>query len=272
MTAEPTTVVITGGSSGLGMGLARRHLAKGHTVVLMARNGARLQQACDELTAEDACRGSVHHVACDVGDAEATGVALDRIHGSFGGPARLICSAGILTHARFDETNPREVEHVMRVNFLGAVNTVHAALPHMRAASAPEIILIASIAATMGVYGYSSYCASKHALLGWAESIRYELAPQGFRVVVALPPEFDSPMVDPDRIQRSKENLAVARSIPPIGLQQAIDAVMTGIDGRSHTIVPSFAARAVLAAHRMAPGLTRWVASRKIRSVRRAAQ
>lgn len=265
------SVVITGGSSGLGMGLAQRHLARGYDVVLMARDPERLRSACASLADAPDCRGRVHHVSCDVGDPERTQTAFARARELVGPPDRLICSAGVLAEKRFDATSPSEIDRVMRINFFGAVHAVHAALPHMRGAESPGVVLIASVAAAMGVYGYSSYCASKHALLGWAESIRYELAPEGFRVQVALPPEFASPMVDPDNIQRSAENIAVARSIPPLRLDQAVAGVMAGIDAGRPTIVPSLAARTVLATHRVLPALTRWVSIRKIRAARRGA-
>jgi NAD(P)-dependent dehydrogenase (short-subunit alcohol dehydrogenase family) len=84
-----------------------------------------------------------------------------------------------------------EYERTMRVNYLGSVFAVRAALPHMSAGG--RIVLIGSMAGLTGVAGYSSYCPTKFAVRGLAEALTMELRPRGITVSLATPPDVDTP-------------------------------------------------------------------------------
>lgn len=259
-------VVITGGSSGLGLGLAEHYVAEGARVALLARNPEKLQAAAALLRAASP-DAQVLALPCDVSDADATRAAFERIAVELGTPDTVVCSAGVLDEARFDETTVERMRQIMDINFFGVVQTVQAALPHLRKVERPRIAIIASVAAVMGVYGYTSYCASKHALLGFAECLRIEQQPLGIRVQIALPPEFKSPMVDPDLIERSTANIAMAKTIPPLTLEQAVEGVWAGLRGNRFVFAVGPVASTVTVMHRMFPRISRWVVDRQLRAL-----
>jgi 3-dehydrosphinganine reductase len=121
----------------------------------------------------------------------------------------------------------------------------------------------------LGVYGYSAYCASKHAIHGLTGALRMELAPQNIRVHLVCPPEFESPMVDALNQNRSEENRAIATTIPPMRAEAVADAILRGLRREQYEIVVGTPARLVRLGDRLLPALSRHVADRKLAKLRR---
>jgi 3-dehydrosphinganine reductase len=161
-------VVVTGGSSGLGLELAHRLADEGARITLVARDARKLAAAAADLRDRrpSACVGVE---SLDVSDEEATPRSMQRIAEANGGIDVLINSAGILREGRFDELPARAFRDVMNVNYFGIVNATRAALPHLLA-SRGRLVNIASMAGLTGVFGYTPYCGAKHALVGLTEA------------------------------------------------------------------------------------------------------
>jgi 3-dehydrosphinganine reductase len=260
-------IVITGGSSGLGLELAHRLAAEGARLTLIARDRHKLDQAAQEL--RDRHGGA--HVAVeslDVRDEAAINACLRRIADTYGRIDMLINSAGILREGYFDKLALEVFREVMEVNYFGLLIATRAALPHLRA-SRGRLVNIASMAGLTGAFGYTSYCASKHALVGLTEALRYELEPQGIRVHLVCPGEFDSPMVDELNRYRTPENRAHVLTIPKASAAAIADATMAGIRADRFVIVPGTATRLAAFAIRHFPGLMRALGDRAIRRVQR---
>ena len=258
--------LITGGSSGLGLALAKALVARGDTVALLARDEARLEQAAAMLRA--ATPGArVFLLASDVQDAELLAVGCDALANSLGGIDVLVNSAGILKEGYF-ETLPADAHRdVMAINYFGTLNAIRAALPHLKKSAQPRIVNIASVAGLAGVFGYSAYCASKHALVGLSEALRYEFAPQGITLQLVCPGEFDSPMVDALDRTRTPENREHTLTIPKVGVDVIVDAVLRGLDSKDFLIVPGTLAKLSVAGLRHFPGISRAVGDARVRKV-----
>ncbi|MBN8412389.1 MULTISPECIES: SDR family NAD(P)-dependent oxidoreductase [Halomonas] len=268
-------IVITGGSSGLGLALAGRLLDKGARVTLVARQRARLESAQRSLIA---ARPSavVEIEALDVTDAAATRSGMDAIAARTEGIDGLINCAGILREGYFETLTDNDFREVMEVNYFGPLNATRAALPHLVAGSnndtstgAPTawLINIASVAGLTGVFGYTPYCASKHALVGLTESLYYELSPRGIRVQLACPGEFDSPMVDQLEQGRTPENRAQTLSIPKASVDAIADDIMAGLAQGDFLIVPTRKARLATLGMRLLPSLSRRLMRRTVERV-----
>jgi len=259
--------VITGGSSGLGLALAIELAKGGDQLALIARNRAKLEVAATEIcTAVPGAKVSCYSV--DVCDASAVQESIDKIIAQTGGIDLLINSAGILREACFEETTEAVFRETFDINLFGLINCCRAALPSLKANSG-TIINIASMASHTGVFGYTAYCASKHAVKGFTESLYYELKPQGVRVQLICPPEFDSPMVDAMNENRSPENMAQTQQIPKEPVEVIVRDTLKAIDsGRYHTIT---GLRATLMGFSMQhfPGVGRWMSNRIISQARR---
>lgn len=227
--------VITGGSSGLGLALAFALAELGDELVLIARNPAKLEAAAAEIRA--AVTGAkVSYYSVDVSDNPALQQSFERIIEQMGGIDLLINSAGVLREARFEDTTEAIFRETFDINLFGVINCCRVALPSLKENSG-TIVNIASMASHSGVYGYTAYCASKHALKGFTESLYFELEPQGVRVQLICPPEFDSPMVDALDGGRSPENLAQSLMVPKEPVDVIVRDTMRAIrSGRYHTI------------------------------------
>jgi|SRR5690606_30487437 len=177
-------IVITGASEGIGRALACELAPDRPRLVLCARNAARLEEAAA------ACRASgaeVLTVQADLSSQEACQRLIDRAVERFGAIDVLVNNAGITMWSRLDEMqNLSALEHVMRVNYLSAAFVTHAALPHLKK-SRGLIVAVASLAGLTGVPERTGYAASKHAMVGFFESLRIELAGSAVDVTLVAP-------------------------------------------------------------------------------------
>lgn len=258
---EGKRIVITGGSSGAGKELARQLLARGAVVVLLARDRQKLEAARDELAGPGETRRVAVH-PCDVTSPENVEATFAPLRNA--GIDMLFCSAGVLTEGPFDEQPLDAYQRVMSTNFFGTLHCVRAALPELRRTRG-RIVNIASVAGLLGVYGYGPYCSSKHALVGLSETMRIELAPQGVRVHLVCPPEFDSPMVDALERYRSRENRAMARGPGVMSVQSVAAEILAGMEKDRFLIITGRNARIATTFARLFPSRTRALIDRGIR-------
>jgi short-subunit dehydrogenase len=177
-------IVITGASSGIGRALAVELSPQKPRLVLAARDAGRLEQTaehCRRLGTETLV------VPTDVTVGDECRALMDQASSRFGAIDVLVNNAGAAMWSRFDELPDIDIiERVMRVNFLGSVACTHAALPHLKR-SRGLIVAMASISGLIGVPLLSGYSASKHAVIGFFESLRIELAPSGIGVTIIAP-------------------------------------------------------------------------------------
>ena len=178
------TVLITGASEGIGRALALMLATEKPRLALAARSEARLAEAARACTARGA---EVVALPGDVSREEDCRQLVARTLERFGTLDVLVNNAGITMWSRFDEISDLGVfTRLLAVNYLGAVYTTAAALPHLKA-SRGLIVAVASIAGLTGVPERTAYAASKHAMVGFFESLRIELAGSGVGVSIVAP-------------------------------------------------------------------------------------
>jgi len=259
------TIVITGGSSGLGKALAERVAKRGGNLALIARDQKKLLSAQEELKKMAGAGRRIENFPCDVSDAESTMSAFKAIADSLGPPDILINSAGILRESHFEKQGLKTFREVIDINFFGTLHCIKAVLPYFKEKGGGRIVNICSMAGLMGVFGYSAYCSSKHAIAGLTHSIRGELKPLNITVQIVYPHEFDSPMVDEINTYRSIENKMVVQTIPTLSLDTVADAVIEGMEKDKYEIIPGVMARAVARANRWFPGISRMIMDSRIK-------
>jgi short-subunit dehydrogenase len=178
------SIVVTGASQGIGKALCLELARQRPRLVLAARDEAALGEvaaACRERGAE------AHVVPTDVTDVEACRRLIDRAVEAGGGVDVLVNNAGIGLLARLDEVSDLSVyERLMQVNFLGSVYPTSFALPHLKA-SRGQVVAVSSLAGLTGVPGRTGYAATKHAQVGFFDSLRVELRASGVAVTVVAP-------------------------------------------------------------------------------------
>ena len=175
---------ITGASSGLGAGLARRLAADGWRVGLAARRVNRLEA----LAAEIEGRGGRASVCpCDVSDRAEVLAAVQRTERDLGPVDLLVANAGMSVMTRVHSFDAEAVERTLRVNFLGAVYAVEATLPGMLQRHTGQLVAMGSIAGYGGLPNTGAYSASKGALHNFFESLRVDLRGSGVDVTIITP-------------------------------------------------------------------------------------
>jgi short-subunit dehydrogenase len=185
-------ILITGGSSGIGLALAERFAAAGARLFLTARGEDRLQAAVLKLQAMGA---SVAGAAADVGTAEGRALTLATARAAMGGIDVLVNNAGGVRAGRLEEISEAEIEAMVTVDLLAPILLTRAALPALRESGDSLVINIASGLALVGAPFYATYAAAKAGLARFGEALRRELKGEGIHVLTAYPAATDTPMM-----------------------------------------------------------------------------
>ncbi|MEV0325201.1 SDR family oxidoreductase [Micromonospora echinospora] len=167
------TVVITGASAGVGRAVAQRYAARGARLALIARGAAGLAAAAEDCRDRGAAEVVTHQL--DVADAGAVQRAADEVAHRWGALDVWINNAMVSVFAPAWEIPADEYRRVTEVNYLGTVHGTLAALRHMRAYRRGAVVQVGSALAYRGIPLQSAYCASKHAVQGFNDSLRAEL-------------------------------------------------------------------------------------------------
>ena len=182
---EGRVVVITGGSRGLGLVLARLFVDEGARVVLLARDRDELDRARVEL---EACgRGEVMTLRCDVRRRAEVRAAVDTVLDTWRTVDVLINNAGVIQVGPLEHMDHEDFENAMATNFWGPLHAILEVTPVMRHRRFGRIVNISSIGGRVAVPHLAPYSASKFALTGLSDAIRAELDPYGIRVTTVAP-------------------------------------------------------------------------------------
>jgi len=192
-------VVITGASSGIGAATAVACGRAGMRVVLAARRADRLATVAAEVTAAG---GAARVVPTDVSFEDSVRALIDGTVAEWGRVDVLINNAGVGILGTVEQTTPAEFEQLLRVNYLGAVYGVLAALPSMRRQGAGHLVNIASVVGKRASPFRAAYVASKFALVGFSEALRLELRGTGIDVTCVCPigTATDFHLAEPNRL------------------------------------------------------------------------
>ena len=237
--ASKPHAIISGGSSGIGLALARLLAREGWNLTLLARDAARLEAARAELLP-----AAVRLAAADVRDEAAIAEAMNAAIAELGPPELVVASAGIVVPGIFAELPARAFADTLDVNFHGAVHLVRAALPAMRArpgrSERGRIVLISSGAGLIAFYGYTAYAPSKFALRGFAEALRSELKPEGIGVSIVYPPDTDTPQLREELRARPAITSRLAGGARVRSADEVARAILTGVKRRRFAIAPGW--------------------------------
>lgn len=189
---DPRTIVITGGSSGIGAALARRYARPGRTLHITGRDGARLDAAAEEVRR----LGAEVHTAClDVADRAAMAGWLAGVDART--PIDLaVANAGISGGTGGGQEGEEQARAIFAVDLDGVLNTIHPLIGPMVARRRGQLALVSSLAAFRGYAGAPAYCAAKAAVRVYGESLRGVLRRDGVEVTVVCPGFVKSRMTD----------------------------------------------------------------------------
>jgi len=239
-------VLITGASAGIGRALALELAPERPRLVLAARDRGRLDavaDSCRQLGAEATA------IATDVGDEASCRALIAGAIAAYGGLDALVLNAGVSMWARFADLQDLSIfERMVRVNYLGCVYLCAAALPHLLR-SRGQIVGVASVAGLAGVPTRTGYAASKHAQVGFLDSLRIELHGTGVDVTV----------VAPDFVRSEIRERAIGADGRPLGRSPVQEARVMATQECARRIVSAMRGRRRLVIFSARGRLGRWL-------------
>jgi 3-dehydrosphinganine reductase len=249
-------VFITGGSSGIGLETARLLASQGCSLVLFARGEKMLEEARKTIaTGLDNNSQSINTVSMDVADDNDVRQKIKAAVEKFGTPDILINSAGIGTANYFENITYEQFDKAMKINVYGTRNTASAILPFMKQKGSGHIVNISSMAGLIGMFGYSLYCTTKYALVGFSECLRSELKRFNIDVTLVCPPEVDTPFLAEEAKTLPPESRVVKNLAGLMKPEDTAKAIVRGIRKKKFLVVPTLTAKSLFFWHRLSNGL-----------------
>ncbi|MDP9405093.1 MAG: SDR family oxidoreductase, partial [Actinomycetota bacterium] len=262
---DEQVVVVFGASSGIGRVTAATAAARGASVVVSARGEPGLRSLVDEI---QSAGGQAFAMPADTADPDAVRAVADAAVERFGRLDTWAHLAAVGLYAPFTQISAAEFKRVVEVNLLGQVYGAMAALPHLQRDGGGALVHVSSMLAKLSYPLQSPYCAAKHGIDGFVESLRLELRHDGVPVSVTqiLPGSINTPLFD-----KARTKLGVKPTAPPPVYHPALvaDAILYAAQHPVRDIVVGGAAQLQILGQRLAPRLldaglrrTGWTAQR----------
>jgi len=248
---ENQVVALMGASSGIGRGTALQFAERGAKVVVSARNEEGLNSLVEEILDKG---GQATAMPADVTECEQVKAVADRAVEEYGRLDTWVHLAAVLLVASFEETSPEEFARVIDVNLMGQVYGAMAALPHIKREGGGALIHVSSMGAKRSIPLQSAYCASKHGIDSFLESLRVELQREKLPISVTqvMPATINTPLFD-----KARTKLGVKPVAPPPIYQPGIvsEAILHAAENPARDLIVGGAAKAVILSQAASPRL-----------------
>ncbi len=247
-------IVISGGSSGIGLALAKRLAKAGAHLWLVARCEVRLQAAIVEIkSSAQSPAQQFGYTAADLTQPDQASKAAQEMLATAGRVDGLINSVGA-AHPGYVQDLPLDIfQWMMAANYFAPLYLTKALLPALIAQRRGHIINIASAAALLGVFGYSAYGAAKYALVGFSEVLRAEMKPYHIRVSIVYPPDTQTPQLDYENQFKPPETKAIAGTAAARTADQVAEAILRQAEQGKFAIYPAWDVRLIAGLVKLLP-------------------
>jgi short-subunit dehydrogenase len=253
------TVLVTGGSRGLGLVMARELVRQGARLAICARDEAELERARADLVGEGA---DVLAIPCDVTDQEQVNQMVQAVRDRFSEINVVINNAGAIVVGPMELMNPEDYEAAMKIHFWAPLYTTLAVLPEMRQRREGRIVNISSIGGKISVPHLLPYSASKFALTGFSEGLRAELAAYGIAVTTICPglmrtgSPYNASFKGQHRAEFTWFSLSDSLPIISMSAERAARRIIKACKRGEAEVVLSITAQLAVKFHDLFPGLT----------------
>jgi len=245
--------LITGGSSGIGLATAQKLVEGGVNVMLVARDSERLGVAKSRLEAHAAEGAAVSVLALDVSDREMLENVLVPAIRNGVSPDLVVNCAGMVHPNYFEQIDSEIFDTTVAINLTGTWNILKCVVPYLKKGS--HIVNVSSVAGLVGVFGYTSYSATKSGIIGLSEALRNELSLRGIGVSVLCPPDTETPQLAQEDLTKPKETRAIAGNAGVMKPEKVAQALISGVRRKKFFILPGFHTKIIFYAKRFVPEL-----------------
>jgi len=262
-------VFVTGGSKGIGRGIAEECASRGADVAIFARGQSDLEAALTHLR-EIRCRDTQKFAAfqMDVTDSKSVDTSITNAMEELGIPDVLVNNAGLARPRYFEDITIEQFDRTIRTNLSGVWYVTASVVPHMKKRGG-YIVNVSSLAGFMGVFGYSDYAASKFGVMGLSLSLRSELKPSGITVSALCPPDTDTPGFEEENKEKPEETKALSENAKVMDSRDVARAMLKGMRRRKPVIVAGFDSKMIYLASRVVPRLVEFIMDMTIKKVQK---
>lgn len=265
-------VFITGGSSGIGLAIAKSFAKKGNDIVIFARTVSTLESAVDEIKKDASYfsvkKSRVNYYSVDTSNFNDTKTVFEKAISEIGIPDILINCVGIAQPNYFENITPEMFDKTIKTNLYATWNACSILIPYMKQ-NGGHVVNTSSIAGFLGVFGYTDYCMSKFGIIGFSEALRQEVSQFNIKVSVLCPPDTDTPGLHEENKTKPKETKVISGNAKLQHPDFIAKAVLKGMQQNKLLIIPSVDGKITFWLKRFFPGLVDWFIRRSIRKAQR---
>ena len=248
---EEQVIALMGASSGIGRAAALRFADRGAKVVVSARNSEGLNSLVEEIQRHG---GEATAVVAEVTDFDQVKAVADTAAEKYGRLDTWVHLAAVSLFAPFEETTPEEFRRVVEIDLLGQAYGAMAALPHLKRGGRGALVHVTSVVARRAVPLQGAYCAAKHGVDGFLETLRVELGREGWPIGVTnvMPAAINTPFFD-----KARSKLGVRpKGFPPMYAPGVVsDAILYAAEKAPRDIVAGGAGKGMILGQRLSPRL-----------------
>lgn len=245
--------LVVGGSEGIGLAVAGQLVRLGCRVVIAARNVDKLQAAASEIGCET--------MQMDVTDLMAMEKSLDLLKLDF--PELVINCAGLAWSGFLGELSIEQAHEMMDTNYWGTAHLCRSVVPYLRERGGGRIVNTASMAGYMGLFGYTHYCASKYAVVGYTQALRRELAVDGIVVSVFCPPTTLTPGLERENVSKPEEVAKNEANVTPLEAETVARLLLKELPSGREFLIPGWEAKLAFFLSRHTPAILDLFIARK---------
>lgn len=264
---QDKTAFVTGGSTGIGLAIAKAFAKEGSHVVVFARTVSKLEPAINEIKKEAVSPAqSICFYSVDMSNPEDTKAVFEKAIRENRVPDILVNCVGIAQPDYFENITFDIFDKTIKTNLYSTWNSVYTMVPYMKERGG-QIVNTSSIAGFLGVFGYADYCMTKFGIIGFSEALRSELKRYNIKVQVLCPPDTDTPGFEAENKNKPEETKAIGGKATLLKPEFVATTVLKEMQKKSFLIIPGFDGKMTRIIKRFFPWLIDWIMSSSIQKV-----
>ncbi|MBP6323561.1 MAG: SDR family oxidoreductase [Chitinophagales bacterium] len=263
------TAFITGGSTGIGLAIAKSLAAQGSHVIIFARTVSKLENALESIKqSQKNTAQKINSYSVDTSDNIDVKTVFEKAIVEMGTPDILINCVGIAQPDYFENITFEIFDKTIKTNLYSTWNSVYTLVPYMKEKGG-IIVNTSSIAGFLGVFGYADYCMTKFGIIGFSEALRSELKQHNIKVQVLCPPDTDTPGFEAENKNKPAETIAIGGKAKLLKPEFVAAIVLKEMQKKSFLIIPGLDGKMTRIIKRFFPWLIDWIMNSSIQKAQK---